>query len=347
MALSTKVAVSGITGFIGAQVAADLLKRGYTVHGTVRKNTPERVAHLTNLDGSIGELNVFEADLLSENSFDAAVETCDYAIHVASPYAMEVSDAQKELVEPAVKGTLSFLGSCKKAGVKKVVLTSSLAAIADGGVKGKVFDESDWNTHSSLKYLPYYYSKAQAEKAAWDFIEKEAPEIKLVVINPVAVFGPSLVKSVNETAAILKNIVDGMFGGIVDLELPVVDVRDVSEAHIRAMESDSASGRYLCVSNQRLMSVAEMTETANELGFKAPTRNLRSKLATEIIKIASYLVPGGVTGQFVRGHLGNPIVLTNAKIVKDLEMEFRDPKDIIKDTFDNLLEWGHMEKPSA
>lgn len=345
MSAQTKVAVSGVTGFVGAQVALDLLRRGYTVHGTLRRNTPERIAHLTT-PSTTGTLRAFEADLTEPSSFDAAVEGCTYAIHVASPYAMEVADPQRELVDPAVNGTLNFLRSCKKAGIKKVVLTSSLAAISDGGEHGKVFTEADWNTHSSLKVLPYYYSKAQAEKAAWKFIEEDAPEIKLVVINPVVIFGPSIVKSKNESASIIISMTDGLFYGVVDLKFPTVDVRDVSEAHIRAMESDTASGRYICMA-ETLFSLRTMSELAREMGFKPPMTDLTSKFLTSTIKLVSYVSPGGNAGHYTRRHLGNPIVASNEKIIKDLDMKFRDAGETFKDTIQNLVEFGHLKAPSA
>lgn len=341
----TSVAVSGVTGFIGAQIALDLLKRGYTVHGTVRKNTPERLAHLTT-PSTPGTLKVFEADLTKPGSFDNAVQGCTYALHVASPYVMNVADPQRDLVDPAVNGTISFLRSCQKAGVKKVVLTSSLAAISDGGVKGKTFDESDWNTHSSLKFLPYYYSKAKAEKAAWKFIEEEASDVKLVVINPTLVFGPSIVKSKNESMSLITSVIAGEYYGVVDLKFPVVDVRDVSEAHIRAMESDTSSGRYICMA-ESLFPLSELTDVVAGMGFSPPTGDYTSPIFSAIIKKVSYVMPGGIAGQYTRRHLGNPIVATNAKIIRDLGMKFRNPAETVKETVQNLIQFGHLQEPTA
>lgn len=338
--------MSGITGLIGAQVAADLLARGYQVHGTARRNKPEKIAHLTSLTDVSGTLHVFEADLDAPGSFDDALAGCDYAIHIASPFASNVADAQKDLVDPAVNGTLSFLRSCKTAGVKKVVLTSSLAAIADGGADGKSVDEGDWNTRSSLKVLPYYYSKVEAEKAAWKFIEEEAPDIKLVVINPVIVLGPSLVKSLNESSRVIVNVVKGEFGGIFDLIFPFVDVRDVSQAHLLAMESDTAEGRYICCADP-LVPMRQLCELVHARGFNIPMRDLTGQIPSLLIKLSSYVVPGGNDGQYVRNHLGNPIIPKNNKIRKDLGMEFRDPSDTIRETLDSLIKYGHLDAPPS
>ena len=337
------VAVSGVTGFIGAHVARDLLAKGYHVHGTVRTNKPERVQHLTSLDLP-GTLQIFEADLLKEGSFDAALEGCKYAIHVASPYSVSVKDPQKELVDPAVKGTLSFLNAVKKAGIKKVVLTSSFAAMHSRGIIGKTYTEEDWNTESSLTSKPYYYSKTLAEKAAWDFVE--GTDIKLVVINPVAVYGPSLTKSINETVGIVVGVLKGRFPGIVDLGFPSVDVRDVSKAHVLAMESETASGRYLCCPIDNQISVRDITDICNENGFKAPTRDFSSPFFTRLIKLMSYVVPGGSEGETIRSFFGTPAVVSSEKIARDLKIDFIDARTSIKETLFDLVKWGHLPAPT-
>lgn len=344
MANKAAVAVSGITGYIGAEVAAALLKRGYTVHGTVRHNTPEKTAHLTSLTVP-GELKVFEADLNVFGSFDEAVKGCTYAIHVASPYLLDVKDPQKEIIDPALNGTLSFLESCQKEGVGKVVITSSVSAIADGGANGKVVDESVWNERSTASRLPYYYAKTTAEKAAWKFVEEEAPGMKLVAINPEFVLGPSLIDKVNESVNVVVGTAKGEFGGILDLDLAIVDVRDVAEAHVRAMESETAEGRYIC-SSDRLMSHREIVEVVNAEGLRPATRDLTGKTASMLIKLFSYFMSGD-TGQFVRNYLGNPIIPTNAKIKRDLGMEFIDPAETVRQTCQDLIKRGHLTKAEA
>lgn len=336
------VAVSGITGFIGSRVAADLLQRGYTVHGTLRRNTPQNLAPLTSLN-TPGQLKAFEADLTTPNSFDECLVGCKYAIHVASPYSMNVKDAVKDLIEPAVNGTRNFLQSCTKAGVKKVVLTSSMAAIADGGANGKVFTESDWNHRSSEISLPYYYSKMRAEQAAWKYVRETDTEIKLVVINPVMVIGPSLNATLNASVSLLQQVMTGKLFGILDLQNPVVDVRDVAEAHVRAMESECDQGRYICCADG-LLSIAEMTKIGLEAGFSPPTMNLSWPFVSWILKMASYLVPGGQEGIYMRNHVGNPIIATNAKIVKDLGMRFRPIDETVKETLEDMVKWGHLSK---
>lgn len=337
------VVVSGITGFIGAQITTDLLNKGYTVHGTLRKNTPEKIAHLPT--DAPGTLKVFEADLLTPNSFDEATKDCKYAIHVASPYVMNVKDPQRDLVDPALKGTLSFLESCKKNGIEKVIVTSSTAAVSDSGSLDKVFDESDWNTHSSLHFLPYCFSKAEAERAAWKFSEEN--DLKIVVINPPMVYGPSLIKSMNETATQLAGFLNGELPGIMDLLLPVVDVRDVSEAHIRAMESDTASGRYICCSTEPMIHHRELSRLLTQEGFSPTTHDFSGSFMTKLFRVLSPIIPGGAAGQFVQGHIGNPMTPTGAKIVKELNMQFIPAEQSVIDTIHSMEKWGHITKAKS
>lgn len=344
--MGSRVAVSGITGFIGAHIASDLLSKGYIVHGTVRRNTPERLAHITSHPNAAESLKVFEADLARPGSFDECTNGCKWAIHVASPYAMDAKDPQKELVDPAVNGTLSFLRSCKAAGVEKVVLTSSIASVSDEARADHVFTEADFNTKSSLTRLPYYFSKAEAERAAWKFVEEEAADMKLVVINPSIVIGPNLTKSMNESAVLIKHVVNGTFRGIVDLTWTFVDVRDVSKAHIMAMESENASGRYICAASEKPISMKEMTALLQKRGYKPPTLNLTSSMTTGIIRKISYITPGGQEGVYTRNFVGTPFVMTNEKIKKELGMSFRDVEQTLNETIDDLVAKGHMKSPT-
>lgn len=340
------VAVSGVSGYIGAQVAKHLLERGYTVHGTVRRNTPEKVRHLTDLPE--GEhLVIFEADLLDEDSFDSAVVGCTGAFHVASPYTNTVSDAQKELVDPAVNGTLNFLRACKKAGVPKVVLTSSVAAVTDGGEpKGKMLTEADWNDHSSVDFLPYYYSKVRAERTAWDFVT-DCPDLKLVTVNPGAVIGPSLIPALGETASVFKLVKDGGIVAAVDFSLPAVDVRDVADAHILAFETESAQGRYLCCADGPPMHFRDIRAVLKGMGYKVSELDLTSPTVSWLVRLSGYVTPG-VQGQITRRYVGTPTIVSNDKIRRDLGITFRKiVPNVIKETVDDMIKWGHLSPPPS
>jgi nucleoside-diphosphate-sugar epimerase len=193
----TTVCVTGATGYLASHVVQQLLERGYIVHGTVRSiSNTEKHRHLLDLPHS-GNLKLFEADLLKEGSFTDAIKGCSIVFHTASPYFISgITNAQEQLVEPALKGTLNVLTTCKEAGtVTKVVITSSTAAVsaADTIEAGVVHTEENWNTYSTIENGPYPFSKVQAERRAWKFSEDGAP-FSLIVVNPPLIIGPPLQK---------------------------------------------------------------------------------------------------------------------------------------------------------
>jgi dihydroflavonol-4-reductase len=266
-----RVCVSGVNGFVGGHVARDLLDAGYAVNGTVRSlsDPPAHLSHLEFLHSAHSPFQAFEADFTVADSFDRAMHGCVYAVHCASPSPMQdVLDPEKELVAPAVQGTLSFLESCRKAGtVQKVVLTGCTTAITDEGSSGSVLDETVWNGKSSLTRQPSFYCKALVEKSAWDWAEKNRG-IKLVVIHPTGVIGPSLVAGLSTTPELIKNIAEGHgFPGILDLSWSFVDVRDVSRAHIAALESECASGRYICADTDRVLHMRDVVALLSDMGY--------------------------------------------------------------------------------
>jgi len=196
MADKPLVLVTGANGFIGAWCVKTLLDRGaYRVRGTVRDPTSKRNEFLRALAGAAERLELVAADLNNDDGWDGAVAGCDFVLHVASPYVLTVRDAQRDLVDPAVNGTLRVLRAAAKVGcVKRVVLTSSVAAISDDfeAWRTHTYGESDWNAKSSLSRNPYFYSKTLAERAAHDFCKTQSPSFSLVVINPFEVMGPAL-----------------------------------------------------------------------------------------------------------------------------------------------------------
>lgn len=337
---STPVCVTGASGFIATHIVCHLLARGYRVRGTVRD--PARKADLrflTSLPGAAERLGLVYGDLLDPKGWDAAVAGCDYVVHTASPYQLDVRDPQRGLVDPAVLGTRHVLDACLWAGVKRVVLTSSIAAVTDEPDSRRVLTEADWNTASSLKRNPYYYSKVLAEREAWKMVNDERAPFELVVINPYLVIGPSLSSGRNYSTDIFINLAKGVYPAIPALTWGCVDVRDVAEAHVRAMETPAASGRYLCAHEN--LSARQMVEFMREFGVRGrlPALGMDGAAGTAILRLLSQFQPKGL-GSFMRSHLGRVPAFDNSKIRRQLGLEFRPVRSTVMDTLEDLSARG-------
>jgi dihydroflavonol-4-reductase len=339
------VCVTGAAGFIASRIIEQLLDRGYRVRGTVRNlGKVKELAHLRALPGAAERLDLVEADLLHPEAFPGAVAGCEQVMHTASPYALDVKDPQKDLVDPAVQGTRNVLAACQGAGtVKRVVLTSSMAAITDEPEGDHVLTEKDWNTRSSLDRNPYYYSKTLAEKEGWRFVEEEKAAFRLVVINPFLVIGPSLSPGLNTSNQMFVDLLGGAYPGIMNLTWGFVDVRDVADAHVRAMETEGASGRYLCAADTIAMRevVALLAEAGYADGYKLPKIGLDCAVGDFTVRLSSYLQPKGV-GSYLRTHVGRVPRYDTAKIRAELGIAFRPAKQSILDTVADLDRWGHL-----
>ncbi|CAI0455041.1 unnamed protein product [Linum tenue] len=245
------VAVTGASGFIASWLVKLLLQHGYTVKASVRDPIDEKkTAHLLGLDGAKERLQLFKAELLEEGSFDSAIEGCSGVFHTASPVSFSAADPQAEIIDPAVKGTLNVLKSCAKSpSVKRVIVTSSTASIFYTGKpvnKDSVADETWFSDPEHCKDLKIWYqlSKTLAEIAAWDFAKENG--VDMVTIHPGLVIGPFLQPSLSFSVEVILNLVNGNKSSPLS-HFSVVDVRDVAEAHIKAFETPSASGRYCLV----------------------------------------------------------------------------------------------------
>lgn len=336
------IALTGASGFIASWIAAELLERGATVHATVRRDA-DSYPFLTGLPGADERLKLFKADLLDEGSFDAAFAGCDAVIHTASPYIINVSDAQTELVDPALLGTRHALESAARAGVKTLVLTSSVAAICDEPEAGHVYTEEDWNRCSSVTRNPYYYSKTVAEQAAHDFLKEREPGFELVVINPYMVIGPSLTPSLNTSNGIFRDLLQGVYPVKMNLAWGFVDVRDVAHAHVLGLTAPGASGRYLCAAETLTLHelVALLRESISG-PHKLPGIDLSGPFGTALMRVAALFQPAG-TRSFLRTHLGRRLDFDNRRIREQLGLEFRPVRETIIETVQDLAHHGHID----
>lgn len=262
------VLVSGGSGFLGGWCVVELLRRGYRVRTTVRDaaKEPELRARLAPVVAhSDDHLSVHVADLESDEHWERAIEGCDYVLHVASPFPPKQPKDPDELIVPAREGTLRVLGAALDAGVRRVVVTSSVAAVrgsASGSEPAKPLDESEWTDGDNPKLLPYVRSKALAERAAWDLVEERGERDRLATINPGAILGPVLGEERSFSLQMVERLLKGV-PGAPRIGFSVVDVRDVADMHLRAMTAPEAGGeRFIAVA--RFMWMAEVAAVLRE-----------------------------------------------------------------------------------
>jgi nucleoside-diphosphate-sugar epimerase len=278
--LST-VLVTGGSGFIGSHCIVQLLAAGHHVRTSVRELKREgEVRAMLKEGGAVpgDRLSFIAADLRNDEGWPEAVAGCEYILHVASPLPLNIPKNEDELIVPAREGALRVLRASREAGVKRVVLTSSFAAVGYGQ-KPQIepFDETNW-TDPDGGVLPYVKSKTLAERAAWDFVATEGGSLELAVVNPVGVLGPVLGPDYSVSILLVQRLMDGTMPGCPRLCFGVVDVRDVAELHIRAMTHPAAKGeRFLAVAGDfiSILDVAKILKRRmGELAKKVPTWQL-------------------------------------------------------------------------
>ncbi len=336
-----RVLVTGASGFIASWVVEQLLAAGYRVRGTLRSINSG--AHLRKLAGA-DRLDLVAADLLTAGAFDEAARGCEAVIHTASPYILDPKDVRRDLIEPAVAGTRNVLEAAARAGARRVVLTSSMAAITDEPDSNHVLTEADWNTKSSEDRNSYYFSKTLAEREAWHFVEQRGHPFPLVAINPFLVIGPSMTRTLNTSNKVLADMLNGAYPGILDIAWGFVDVRDVARAHLLAMERMDASGRYLCAAETLSMrQVAALLRAKGFGGHKLPKFPLDSAVGNWIVRLGAGFQPKGVAS-YVRTHVGRTPVFDNSKIRRELGLAFRPVEESILDAVADLQKWDHVRR---
>jgi dihydroflavonol-4-reductase len=266
-----KVLVTGITGYIGEHCAAELLREGYEVVGTVRSlakadATRKAISKVAQTDN----LSFVEADLLSDKGWEVAMQGCSYVLHVASPFFLKEPQNENELIAPAVDGTLRVIKAAKSAEVKRLVLTSSTFAIIAGKETGK-YGPQDWSD-TNKNIGAYAKSKTLAERAAW--AEVKGSNLELAVINPGAVFGPPIgSKDGAQNVAMMADMIAGKMPMIPDMAMGMVDVRDVAKLHIAAMTKSGASGKRFIACTAEPIEMSTVTQVLRDAGYsKAPAR---------------------------------------------------------------------------
>lgn len=276
------VLVTGGSGFIASHTILQLLKTGHQVRTTVRdlRREPDVRAMLKVGEAEPGyDLQFVTAELMSDAGWPAAVSGCEYVLHIASPFPSTVPKHEDELIRPARKGALRVLRAARDAGVKRVVMTSSFAAIGYGHPEMQgTFTENVWTDPTKPDVMPYTKSKTLAERAAWEFIEHEGRGLELSVVNPVGVFGPVLSADYATSILLVQKMLDGAFPGLPRMSFGLVDVRDVADLHLRAMTNPVANGERFLAAAGDFMWIVEIARVLKarlgEAARRVPTRQL-------------------------------------------------------------------------
>ncbi|MCW7491258.1 aldehyde reductase [Leptospira sp. 2 VSF19] len=339
------IVVTGGSGYIASWIVKYLLEDGKAVRATVRSlKDLSKIEHLLELKEKYKEkLNLFEADLMLDGSFDKVIADTELVIHTASPFFVAgVKDAKKQLIDPALQGTKNVLESCNRiSSVKRVVLTSSVAAIYGDNidslqVPNQTFTEEHWNTTSNLSHQPYAYSKTLAEKEAWE-IQKRQSRWDLVVINPSFVMGPSLSKRMDGTSVeFMKNMLKGVFRtGVPDTKMGFVDFRDVAKAHILAGLTPSAEGRHITSAEvMPMLGVAKIIKEFFGNKYSVPTGTLPKAL---VYVIGPFF---GLSWGYTKNNIGQPLQLNNEYSKTNLRLIYRPLTETIVDHVNQMESSG-------
>jgi nucleoside-diphosphate-sugar epimerase len=332
------VLVTGGSGFIGSYCILDLLRAGYRVRTTVR--SPEREATVRELLGaeSAEALSFVTADLTADAGWGDAVSGCDFVLHVASPFPLGPPKHEDDLIVPAREGALRVLAAARDAHVKRVVMTSSFAAIGYGvPLPDRPFTEEDWSNPDGEGVGAYAKSKTLAERAAWEFIEREGAGLELSVVNPTGVMGPVLGSDFSTSIQLIKRLIDGAMPGLPQVSFGIVDVRDVADLHRRAMTEPAAAGERFLAAAGEFMTVPEIAAVLRERmgpdAKKVPTRVLPNWLVRLVSRFDSsvkQIVP----------ELGKVKQASNAKAKRVLGWAPRSNEEAIVASAESLLRLG-------
>jgi nucleoside-diphosphate-sugar epimerase len=342
------VLVTGGSGFIGSHCILQLLGAGHLVRTTVRDLKREASVRALLKQGGAepGErLSFFAADLENDAGWREAAAGCDYVLHVASPLPPHVPKNEDELIVPAREGALRALRASRDAGVKRVVLTSSFAAVGYGEEpQQRPFDETNWTNPDGRGVQPYAKSKTLAERAAWDFVAREGGGLELSVVNPTLVLGPVLGPDYSASILLIQRLMDGAIPGCPRLSFGVVDVRDVADLHIRAMTHPAAKGeRFLAVAGD-FMSVREIAKVLKaRLGAAArrvPTREVPNWL----VRVVALFDPGA---KQILPELGKVKNGTGDKARRLLSWSPRSREDAIAAAADSLVRLGLLKDSAS
>lgn len=341
----TKVLLTGASGYIGKHIALELLNQGYHVRASVRSITKSQEVidavkpHLADSSDLNDRLTFVELDLEKDSGWDEALIGADVLMHTASPFPIASPKDENDVIRPAVDGTLRALNSAKKAGITRVILTSSNAAIYGTNLpSGKTeFDETMWtDVNHPVGKVAYTKSKTLAEQAAWKFIQEQGPEIRMTTINPVLVLGAPLDKHFGSSLSVIERLMKGSDPMAPDIQFSIVNVRDVAKLHVNAIKISGAENeRFLATSETR-----SFVDMAKFLKSNYPKSKVKTGLAPDLL--IRFLAIFDADIRAVLPLLGKTIIHSGAKASAVLAMKFTPIDETIKESADYLIKNGFV-----
>ncbi|TDQ10216.1 SDR family oxidoreductase [Pedobacter metabolipauper] len=342
--LNKTVLVTGGSGFVAIHTIVQLLQIGYTVKTTVRSlKSKDKIIAMLKEAGiqDFSNIELVEADLTTDNNWTDAVKDCLYVLHIASPIFLQLPKNEEDMIRPAVDGTLRVLKAAKKAGVKRVVMTSNFGAVGYSHKnKASIITEESWTDPNEKGLSPYNKSKVLAEKTAWDFIAKEGGGMEFATVNPMGIFGPSLGPELSSGFGLLQKVLDGSMKAIPDIRLGIVDVRDVADLHIRAMESPEAKGQRFLALSGGTMSLLEIVELLKKQIPGVTRRATTTPLPTWLLRIIALFNKQAKSLLPLSGIYRNA---SNEKAIRILGWKPRSNEDAIIATVESMIKWGTLK----
>jgi dihydroflavonol-4-reductase len=331
------VLLTGISGFIAKHVALKLLNAGYAVRGTVRRldrADEVRAALAAHLADGAGALTFLQADLESDVGWAEAMAGAVAVVHTASPFPLSQPKDPNALIRPAVEGTQRVLRAAHAAGIKRIVLTSSSIAVLNDGKPDSLQDEADWCDITLPGTTAYAKSKTMAERSAWDYAR--ANGMQLTTVNPGLVLGPPLDEHYGSSLGLVERVLKGRDPMLPDFGFPVVDVRDVAEMHLRALQRPATAGkRYIAAAGS-----LAMVDMGRALKAAYPVRKIPTKTAPKLLLRVLALIDPAVRSILPKlGHLER---VSNARAVQEMGMEFIAPKAALLASADWLVKHGKV-----
>lgn len=338
------VLITGGTGFVASHCILRLLQNGYRVRATVRSlDKGAKIFAMMNeggIDAMPADLELIETDLTSDRNWSEGVTGCKYVLHVASPIFVGVPKHEDEMIVPAVEGTLRVLRAARDAGVKRAVITSSFAAVGYSHTDpNTLITEEEWTDPSDRTISPYVKSKAMAERAAWDFVEREGGDLELSVVNPVGIFGPSLGPELSTGFEILKRMLDGSMKAMPNFDLAIVDVRDLADLHLSAMTDPQAKGERFLALAGGVMSIPQIASFIRSVFGERAAKIPRLVLPDIIIRVAALF---NETAKATAPLLGRIRNASNEKAKRVLGWQPRTNEEAITASVESLFKYGNV-----